>query len=284
MARHGKPTGLVLVAVALGGIGLRGQTTTDAAPALRFEAASIKPNRSAGPERTGSGAQGERFAATAVPVRLLIQMAYNLDADRIVGGPGWIARDRFDVVARAGAPFSSADQWRSMLRTLLIERLHLQAHAATRDEPVYSLLVARRDGTLGDGLRRAATDCQTLRARAGQAGNRDPCGLLTLANALVTGRMRARGLTLASLLIVARDAGRPVHDKTGLTGAFDWELAWTPQTFLQGPFDRARFPTIDPDGPSIFTALREQLGLKLEPARGSVDVLVVDSVERPSED
>jgi uncharacterized protein (TIGR03435 family) len=80
------------------------------------------------------------------------------------------------------------------------------------------------------------------------------------------------------------DAGRQIVDKTGLTGNYDWDLTWTPQAFQHTPFDRERFPSIDPDGPSIFTALEEQLGLKLEAQQGNNTVLVLDHVEHPTED
>ena len=107
----------------------------------------------------------------------------------------------------------------------------------------------------------------------------------SFATATMTGKMSVHGFPLSQLGVVARDAGsRRVEDKTGLTGEFDWDLSWTPQLFLQGPFDRDRFPNIDPDGPSIFTALQEQLGLKLESTTGPVDVLVIDHVEQPTPD
>ena len=96
--------------------------------------------------------------------------------------------------------------------------------------------------------------------------------------------MAVHGLGLNSLLTVSRDAGRPIVDKTGLSGAFDWELTWTPQSFLGRAFDHERFPTIDSEGPSIFTALQEQLGLKLESDKIAVDVVVIDRVEKPTDD
>jgi uncharacterized protein (TIGR03435 family) len=104
-----------------------------------------------------------------------------------------------------------------------------------------------------------------------------------MATALGTGRIAVRGLTIDTLRVLSRDVGRTVVDKTGLTGIFDWELEWTPQAFSQRSFDRERFPTIDPDGPSIFTALPEQLGLRLESQQGQRDVLVIDHVEHPTE-
>ena len=96
--------------------------------------------------------------------------------------------------------------------------------------------------------------------------------------------MSVHGFTLDQLGILANEIGRrQVVDKTGLSGAFDWDMTWTPQRFLQGPFDRDRVPEINPDGPSVSTALDEQLGLKFDSQKGDTPVLVIDHVERPSE-
>ena len=104
-----------------------------------------------------------------------------------------------------------------------------------------------------------------------------------MANALVRGTLNVRGLELRQLvLFAARDLGRPVVDETGLTGAFDWDLTFTPQNFLGQSFNRERFPTIDPDGPALGTALEEQLGLKLQPRRVPRDTIVIEHVERPA--
>jgi uncharacterized protein (TIGR03435 family) len=97
--------------------------------------------------------------------------------------------------------------------------------------------------------------------------------------------MHVRGIGIEQLAgMLQRDAGRRVVNKTGLTGNFDWDLTWTPEAFRQTPFDRERFPSLDPDGPSIFTAIEEQLGLKLQPDRDEGSVLVIDHVEHPTED
>jgi len=258
---------------------------SQAPPPPAFEVASVKANKSGPDSAQRAGLQpGERVTMTNVTLRTLIQIAYP-GMSEIVGGPGWVgsgpAGDRFDVNAKADAP-ASREQLQSMLRTLLADRFKLAIHTESRDEPVFALVFARSDHRLGRNLRPAATDCAALRAAA--AGSAEPCGIRTFATALMTGRMSVRGLGLDQIVgVLSRDAGRKVVDKTGLTGAFDCELTWTPQAFLQRPFDRERFPSIDADGPSIFTAVQEQLGLKLEAARGAVDVLVIDHVERPTE-
>lgn len=272
----------VHLTLAIGVVSVAGVLAAQTPRNPAFDVASVKPNTS-GAAQQGVRSQGDQFTATNVPLRLLIQMAYNIGTDRLIGGPSWMNNDRFDIVAKAAAPFSPPNEWQLMLRTLLTDRFKLMIHTETRDTPTYALVMARSDGKLGPKLHPATADCATLRAAA-PPGEKDPCGLLTVATALVTGRMSVRGLDFSSLAVLARDAGRRVVNKTGLTGAFDWDLTWTPQSFLQGPFNRERFPSIDSDGPSIFTAVQEQLGLKLESQKGEGEVLVIDRVEHPTED
>jgi len=266
---------------------LRAQSSAAQASGPAFDVASVKPNKS-GPSAIQRVVMqpGDRVTLTNVTLRTLIQVAYPRMSE-IVGGPSWIGSgpsgDRFDVNAKAESS-ASRDQLQLMLRTLLADRFKLALHPETRAELIYALVFARSDRRLGPTLRPAATDCATIRAGA-QSDDRDPCGIRTFANALVTGRLSVRGLGLDQLVgLLSRDAGRKVVDNTGLAGTFDCDLTWTPQTFLQGSFDRERFPSIDPNGPSIFTAVQEQLGLKLESQKGPVEVLVIDHVEKPSED
>ena len=283
-------TAAITVPVAFGQLlmpQLRAQSSAAQASGPAFDVASVKPNKS------GPGAvqrvvmqPGDRVTMTNVTLRTLIQVAYPRMSE-IVGGPSWIGSgpsgDRFDVNAKAESS-ASRDQLQLMLRTLLTDRFKLTIHFETSDEPVYALVFARSDRRLGPTLRPAATDCATIRAGA-QSDDRDPCGIRTFANALVTGRLSVRGLGLDQLVgLLSRDAGRKVVDNTGLASTFDCDLTWTPQKFLQGSFDRERFPSIDPNGPSIFTAVQEQLGLKLESQKGPAEVLVIDHVEKPSED
>jgi uncharacterized protein (TIGR03435 family) len=264
--------------------GVAGQT-------VAFEVASVKVNKSGpGSLQRGGLPPGDRVSLVNLPARMLILIAYP-DAFEIVGGPAWIGRqgpnfdvDRFDIVAKADRP-STTNELRSMLRTLLADRFRLIVHSETRVEPVWVLVLARRGGKLGPNLHPAAASCTELgqAAQPPQPGN-DPCGMRSFVTALMTGTMSVHGLTLDQLGAVTMDLERRRFvDKTGLTGAFDWDLKWTPQRFLQGTFDRDRFPTIDPDGPSIFTALQEQLGLKLESEKGETEVLVVDRIEHPTE-
>lgn len=256
----------------------QGQT---AGGSLSFEVASVKPN-AAGPlalQRVLM--QGDRVTITNVPLLVIIQAAYRLDQDQIEGEPGWIGRERFDITAKADQP-TSQERLREMLRALLADRFRLVAHTETRDAQVYALVMASRDGKPGPNLRLGTTGCAALRASAREAPqrNNDPCGSISR-----PGHQGMRGIDIDRLaMFLTAFAGRPVVNKTGLSGFVDYELRFTPQEFLQGPFNRERFPDINPDGPSIFTAVQEQLGFKLEPQTGPGEVLVVDRVERPTAD
>jgi len=272
---------------ALAGVVLLAQVT-----APPFEVASVKENRSGPGSVQRLILSGDRVTSTYVTVRTLIQEAY-AEVPDIVGGPDWIGKagqpnfdvPRFDISAKAAIP-TTRDQLRLMLRGLLADRFKLAMHQESRASKVWTLVRARKDGRLGPNLRQAKASCEELRASA-QPGESGPalCGMDSFVRALGTGTMSVRGFRLDQLGIVTNEFGpsRPVVDKTGLTGTFDWDLKWTPQRFQQATFDRGRFPTIDPDGPSIFTALEEQLGLKLESQEGTESVLVIDRVERPTE-
>ena len=257
----------------------------DAEP--RFDVASIKANRSGPGSPQRVNVASDRVVFMNEPTRTLIRVAYpGLDVEAApdwVGPSGSPGGDRFDIEAKPAAPATRA-QVEAMLRSLLAERYKLKAHTETRRQDVYALTTAREDGRLGPGLRPAAADCATLTARAEQTGARDVCGLGSTGMAPVTGTMTVKGLTLDQLAgLITRDVRRRVVNQTGLTGAFDWTLTWTPQTLARPDLDRSRFPGIDPDGPTIFTALQEQLGLKLSASKAGVDVLVIDHIERPTE-
>jgi uncharacterized protein (TIGR03435 family) len=266
--------------------------------AVRFDVASIKPNI-AGPTSMLSAFRGRRFTARYVTVKSLICTAYGqvehtLANEQVSGGPGWLESDRFDVEATApGTPDSPRGTFPApmlaMLRSLLEERFQLQTHFVTKQLPVYELVLARYDGTLGARLRRRAIDCV-----AGQLATRESRNLFNPAPAerrscggqIFPGTLTANGLTMTNLAdaLTSRVPGvdRIVVDGTGLAGTFDVDLTWRFET--QDETIRALLPPPDPNAPSLFTALQEQLGLRLEPTRGPVDVLLVDHVERPTDD
>lgn len=250
-----------------------------------FEVASVKLNKS-GPDSIQRLVMqpGDRVTIVNWQLRTLIRVAYP-DVSEVIGGPSWVGcagptcrdADRFDVNAKAAAP-TSREQLQLMLRALLADRFKLTVHTEGRAEPSWALVLARSDGKLGQNLRRATSDCAALRAALPPGEpQRNPCVV-----AAGIGRNGMRGVTLDQLAgALSRDAGRPVVDKTGLAGAFDWDLTYTPEALMNHAPDR--FPTVDPNGPSIFTAVQEQLGLKLESQKSEGTILVIDHVEHPTE-
>ena len=255
------------------------------------------------------------ISAVGMPIRILIRQAYGpLQDFQLVGGPGWINTDRFDIEARLeGAP--SQPMLLAMMRQLLADRFMLKVHTESRELPIYALVLARDDGRLGPDLQPSAPDCVTMietqgRGRGGPGADRrggpppldgrgrgrgpggpgppafdgpPPCG----SRGGGFGRFRAGGTTMAQLAAnLSGEAQRVVIDRTGLTGFYDVTLTFTPdpgQLPLAPPPPGVERPAIDPNGPSLFTAIQEQLGLKLESSRGPVEVVVIDSIEQPTE-
>jgi bla regulator protein blaR1 len=262
-----------------------------AAGTLAFEVVSIKPNKSTEPGFVGFQ-PGGRFTATRVTVKQLISLAYARDNAlrdfQIVGGPRWSETDHFDVQAKAEATVDgrerSSQELFAMIQALLTERFALRAHRETRPLPIYALVVDSA-GTLGPRLRPAEWDCYAppgATPPAPPAGKPDlPCG-----GGGSAGRLTGRGMPIAMMLgSLSRVVGRMVEDRTGLAGAFDWDLEWTPMPGEPAPPPRPGDPAgVPTDKPWILTAIQEQLGLKLESTRGPVEVVVIDSVQRPSDD
>jgi uncharacterized protein (TIGR03435 family) len=252
-----------------------GATGTAQAPAgdAAFELASIRQNISGSQSGGGKPRAGGGYTFTNVTVHSLISTAYNMPFDRILGGPAWLRSDRYDINA-IGKDATKVEDRAVMVRSLLRDRFQLAAHIERRDLPVYLLVVARADGRLGPGLRRSSVDCTDPEARkkaAAAAGDsRMVCGIT-----FNTGVFMAGGEAVSIMLsTLAAASGRAVLDRTGLTGAYDFELRWTPSLGADAP---------PADAVSIFTAVQEQLGLRLESGTAPLDVLVIDRIERPSE-
>jgi uncharacterized protein (TIGR03435 family) len=260
-----------------------------------FDVASVKRNTSGDWRKSIGPAPGGRFLATNQTLRELMPFAFGLPQMtaniRIVGGPKWIDSDRFDVVAKAnGTP--SPQEMGAMLRTLLKDRFKLSAHTETRELPIYTLVMAKSDGAYGPGLRRSdvsEVDCAARRAAVRrrepvpppQPGKPPVCG----GGRTVPGKITGVGWSMEQLVTsLAPFASRVVLERTGLSGLFDFEIEWTPDQPPRQPPDDPEPLRIDPNGPSLFTALQEQLGLKLQSTNGPVDVLVIDRAEKPSED
>jgi uncharacterized protein (TIGR03435 family) len=228
-----------------------------------------------------------------VPLRFLIRSAYQVQDEQIVDAPSWIAAEHFDIIAKAPGEIprptpGNPGPFPLMMRSLLVERFKLVVHRETREFPAYALELARRDGRPGPQLHASTVDCSAIAAARGRngapppSGNERPqCGIRAAG-----GQMMAGGIPLSQLTtLLSSMVQRVVIDKTGLTGNFDFELKWTPDRMPPGaPSGTPALPANDPNAPSIFTALQEQLGLKLESAKNLVEVLVIDHVERPTPD
>jgi uncharacterized protein (TIGR03435 family) len=257
------------------------QTPGGATPA--FDVVSVKPDHSGSLNIFLQAQPGGRIVATNVTLRLLIRNAYRVQDSQIVGGPDWIGTDRFDIEAKApGNP--TQGELQLMLRALMADRFKLTVHNETRELPVYGLTLARADGRLGAQLRRSETDCSAAPgvtrgtpppAPAAAGTPQARCGFF-----VGPGTISARGVTMPALAAsLSNNVSRVVLDRTSLAGDFDVDLKWTPEGG-----GGAADSTPDPDTASIFTAVQEQLGLKLESARGPVDVLAIDAAERPPDE
>jgi uncharacterized protein (TIGR03435 family) len=266
------------------------------APAPAFEVASVKANRSAGAQKSFQAAPGGRYTWTAVTLKSLIDVSHQrsaFDGRETEGGPPWIDTDRFDVLAKApeGAALNDRDGFPgplfAMIRALLAERFGLRTHTEVRERPVYALSLARPDKRLGSGLKKVETDCAAamVSLAAPTPGAAPPPGGPPCTFGGGPGQLRGNTVSLAMLAsVLSRQVGRPVVDRTGVADYFDITIEFAPDLDARtsnGP--AAPNAPAGGDGPSIFTALREQLGLKLEATRAPVDVLIVDGAEPPTE-
>jgi uncharacterized protein (TIGR03435 family) len=287
--------GLLLVLVAVTGLQLTSQ-------ALTFEVISVKPNASgAGPLGLRSRPDGG-FTATNVTLGILLSQAFPQSSEDMVGLPEWATSSRFDVSATAppGIGNATPEQRRAMLQVMLADRFKLAVHYETRDVPAYDLVLARSDGRLGPQLTSSDIDCaaraaaQRAAAEAARAAGQPspappspptvsptetppPCTMRSMTNRF-DGHM-----TMASLaMVLRRMTGRVVVDKTGLTGYYTLvlESASTASGLGAAPGVAAATSEL----PSVFTAVQEQLGLKLVSARAPLEVLVIDHIERPTPD
>jgi uncharacterized protein (TIGR03435 family) len=300
---------------------------TQAAPTasedVTFDVVSVKPHEAAAAATTPFRRSGPTVTQRPdggltmlnVPTALLISRAYSLTTPAdIVGLPGWATTERYDVVATSSLSSATPEQEAAMVRTMLADRFKLSAHYEDRDQPVYDLVVARKDGRLGPAMKPSEADCVPNDADSGARGRGR--GFLAGAGRGGFGGIGRRGggppadradrnlppppcsfrmtgdrmegdTTMPVLARVLRaPSGRFVIDKTGLSGSYRILLTFD-RTSEQGGRGRGRgaqseTPTADL-APSIFTAIHEQLGLKLEPAHAVRETLVIDQLERPSE-
>jgi uncharacterized protein (TIGR03435 family) len=250
---------------------------------LTFEVASIKPSS---PDTQGGFIQfmpGGGLKMSGIPLRGMITFAYDVRDFQVSGAPGWAVTEGFDVTARAersvpDGPDDPAkmtdeqqktmrDQVAERLRALLADRFQLVVHKETKEQPIYALVVSKNGAKLNEVK-------AVQGARQGMRMGR--------------GRLEAFAAPLEMLVATLSSVtGRPVVDKTGLAGKYDFVLEWTPDAGAdaraQGFGDGVNEPAPAPGGPTIFTALQEQLGLRLESHKGPVPNIVIDRAEKPSE-
>jgi bla regulator protein blaR1 len=246
------------------------------ASAQEFEVASIRPSSGSDPRTLLQVLPGGGLRTSGATLRFLVTLAYQVRSFQVLDGPGWIGTDRFDIIATVDRSRPAGDepadpakvtaaqlsnmqnQMRPRLIALLAERFGLRVHRETRQQPIYELVVGKGGPKID--------------AVPGNFG-----GLHIGRNQFV-----GEGATIDMLsTALANQVGRPIVDRTGLAGSFNFKLNWTPdETIIPNGGDP--LSTLDQAGPSIFTAIREQLGLELKATKGPAEVLVIDHVEHPS--
>jgi len=272
--------------IGLGAVSALPQVRSSATTTARFDAASVKPSRLDAVVGGGFRIEPGHFMANNSTVEGLVRFAYGLelgDKEAVAGGPAWMRSDRFEIDGKGDGTTLSALQ--AMVRSLLADRFKLRVHEERREREVYALTLARSDGRFAPGLRPTAPDeaahCAARESDPAAAPEFTPDGMKRCA-ASFRGGMKLRGRPLADLTeMLGELVGRTVIDRTGLDQRFDVDLnATLDWDHLAGGGSSDILGT----NAVIFTALREQLGLKLESARGAVRTIVIDSVEKPAPD
>ena len=249
--------------------------SASAAPPQQFDVASVKSNS------VTPGCPQFRCGVTTMPrsgrliiqnysLRMLIRTAYGIGVDDIHGGPAWRDDDKFDIEAKANGPVENDRSLFLMLRQLLADRFKLKLHSATREAPAYALVAGNsglkiRKSQDGISAPRGPLGVGTLQLFRGDADQRRITGTATMTEfATFLSRIAGRSLV---------DPGRPVLDETKVSGGFDINLSWTPEPAFAGELD-----------PALISAIQDRLGLKVEVRKGSAEILVIDSAEKPLPD
>jgi uncharacterized protein (TIGR03435 family) len=225
---------------------------------MRFEVASIRPHVPGGNDPSNRQMlPGGRFVATATSVHTLIRIAFGTDDNRISGGGSWVDSETFDInaVTADHADVTGTQQFQQLILSLLEDRFQLKFHREQKEVPVYWLEVDK-PGRLGPALKPSTAESQPS-----MSGN-------------VSGSKATMKVSKVSMSDFAaalrRQAGRPVEDHTDLKGNFDFQIEWAPEE------------TSDSADPSLFTELKDQLGLKLQPAKGTIETFIIDQIAQPS--
>jgi len=284
---------LLLLALATGAAAQTAAPAQTTASRPSFEVASVKPNITG---RRSGNIQPGRLAQGGVTLRQLARMAYG--TNQIVGGPGWIDSELFDIEGKGsfdlsgfvGGPDGSPPRVYLMLQQLLEDRFKLAVHKAMQERPVYALVTARRDREPGPQLKPSTFDCDAHVAAIVKSGDLSgpsapgspPPAMPRCALGGGPGHLIADSIELSGLAnALSSSTDRVVIDRTDLRGRFNVDLQWTPELVGPAPAANANAAATDA-APALVTAIREQLGLKLEPTTASIEVLVIDGATRPS--
>jgi uncharacterized protein (TIGR03435 family) len=263
-------SGLVLLGfLIVGAVAPRWIAFAQQAPRPSFEVAAVKLSEPNDRPWSLTIQPGGRLTVTNIALNTLIGYAYSAREHQVAGGPRWLDSVKYDIDAKPDSafrlppgPLSPANDApiRMMMQSLLAERFKLVVHRGTKELPVYKLVLAKEGSKLNE-----ATDSAVISRGGSMSGGR--------------GLIRSQAAQMPLLVsMLERTLGRSVIDKTGLTGKYDFELKWTPESA-----PRVEVPDAAPsaEGPTLFTALQEQLGLKLESTKGPVEIIVIDHVEKP---
>jgi uncharacterized protein (TIGR03435 family) len=265
------------------------QTNLERLPS--FEVASIKANHSAEGGSAIGAPSPDRFTVTNTSIRRIIEYAYNIQDFQLLGAPNWINSENYDIEAKIENSLAEklqtlprdqrAEQIRLMIQSLLAERFHLEVSHGTKELPIYALIVTK------SGSKLKPTDLPPLNSPTASPGvlqrrQRTVRNMTTNTGAIT--QMLMKGQTVATLAdLLSLELGRLVTDETGLKGEYDFTLKWTPDN-LTANGDSGSAATSSPDsaGQTVFAAIEEQLGLKLESRKGPVSTISITHVERPS--
>jgi uncharacterized protein (TIGR03435 family) len=270
-------------------------TQASAPQEARFDVVSVKRNQDGGVGSMMRIQPGGRFSARNLAVREVIVRAFGIQSFQLTGGSDWLQSERYDIEAKAADGVGVTDDAINfMLQALLADRFKLKVRRETRDSPTYELVFARSDRRPGEKLRETSADCvANLRSGTPPGGplaapaligpsDPVPCGMIMVGgNRLAAG---GRSMALLAAMLGPR-VQRIVVDKTSLTGLYDFDLQFQPDQPVGGtrPDGPVRVYLVAADVPPLMTAIQDQLGLKLQAARGAVEYVVIESIQRPSE-
>jgi uncharacterized protein (TIGR03435 family) len=258
------------------------QSIAAASPDLQYDVASIKLNKSGGGS-IGVHNSPDSYSVTNVPVQTLMQWAFGVQSYQMIAAPDWFASERYDIEAKMDPAVADALQKlnlddrriarQHMLQALVLDRLKLTIHRETKELPIYSLVIGKSGSKLQE-TKPTAPGVPVPRGGVSVRTSRTGSGPITLTV------LHCTNTELAGVFVP--HVGRTIIDKTGLTSVYDFTLQFMPDDAAVAPVAGAGSSAPDPTAPSIFTAIQEQLGLKLESGKGPVEVIVIDHVERPS--